>query len=197
MVTDNNVLHLYDARSRREVTPAIENADGLITSFAFSPDGDRLLVGFESGAVQPYDAATHQPAGDRFESDLDLLYGLAYAGDGRMAAGSSLGFSTATLWDATTGAPIGGELIGGRVPYTYQTFVLDHLVWARPAFSPDSRHLVTPGFEGATVLWDLDPGAWLEAACELAGRDLTADEWARYLPDREPRPVCDPSGSGS
>ncbi|HET9543320.1 MAG TPA: WD40 repeat domain-containing protein, partial [Acidimicrobiales bacterium] len=190
-VTDNNVLRLYDPGSGAEFDPAIENVDAMITSFAFSPDGDRLLVGVTSGAVRPYDATTHEPAGEAFESDLELVFGLAYAPDGSVVAGTNLGFSTASLWDAATGSPIGDVLIGGRVPYTYQTFTLDHLLWARPAFSPDGRHLVTPGFDGATVVWDLDPDAWLAAACDLAGRDLSVDEWARYLPDREPERLCE------
>ena len=141
--------------------------------------------------MRPYDATTHEPAGEAFESDLELVFGLAYAPDGSVVAGTNLGFSTASLWDAATGSPIGDVLIGGRVPYTYQTFTLDHLLWARPAFSPDGRHLVTPGFDGATVVWDLDPDAWLAAACDLAGRDLSDDESARYLPDREPERLCE------
>ena len=48
-----------------------------------------------------------------------------------------------------------------------------------------------PGFDGATVVWDLYPDAWLAAACDLAGRDLSDDESARYLPDREPERLCE------
>ena len=61
---------------------------------------------------------------------------------------------------------------------------------SRPAFSPSGDALAAPGFAGASMLWDLRPARWLAAACAIAGRELTAEEWARYLPSREPRPVC-------
>jgi len=61
---------------------------------------------------------------------------------------------------------------------------------SRPAFSPSGEALAAPGFTGASVLWDLRPATWLDAACRMAGRDLTAEEWARYLPGRAQRAVC-------
>jgi WD40 repeat protein len=33
------------------------------------------------------------------------------------------------------------------------------------------------------VTWDLDPEHWQAAACELAGRNLTREEWDRYIGD--------------
>ncbi len=31
------------------------------------------------------------------------------------------------------------------------------------------------------VVWDLDPNHWVTAACEVAGRNLTREEWDHYL----------------
>jgi WD40 repeat protein len=33
------------------------------------------------------------------------------------------------------------------------------------------------------VVWDLDPAHWVDAACRLAGRNMTPQEWDRYLGD--------------
>jgi hypothetical protein len=45
--------------------------------------------------------------------------------------------------------------------------------------------------EHGVQLWDLDPEAWREAACRLAGRNLSHDEWDRYIPQGEPyRTTC-------
>lgn len=189
-IAANNVLHVYDAGSRAELEPAIENVDALITSFAFSPDGDRLSVGVASGDVRQYDVTSHQAVGDALTGGSGQVFGVAYSPDGGMVAGSSLGLSTTNLWDTASGSPIGGLLTGGRVPYTFRTFYAGHFLGARPAFSPHGQRLVTPGFEGATVMWELDPDEWLGAACAMAGRDLTEDEWQRYLPDRDPEPLC-------
>ena len=41
------------------------------------------------------------------------------------------------------------------------------------------------------VVWDLDPARWSEAACELASRNLTHDEWDTYIGDLAPyRETC-------
>ena len=31
------------------------------------------------------------------------------------------------------------------------------------------------------VVWDLDPSHWITAACAVAGRNLTREEWDHYL----------------
>ena len=36
--------------------------------------------------------------------------------------------------------------------------------------------------------------AWLQTACDIAGRDLTRAEWDRYLPGREYRATCSDLG---
>jgi hypothetical protein len=33
------------------------------------------------------------------------------------------------------------------------------------------------------MLWDLDADHWEAAACKVAGRNLTQDEWQRYFPN--------------
>jgi hypothetical protein len=76
------------------------------------------------------------------------------------------------------------------VPYTAQTFSLEHFMRSRPAFSPDGAHLVTVGPEGAAILWDLSPESWARAACSVASRDLTAAEWREHLPGREQVELC-------
>ncbi len=46
---------------------------------------------------------------------------------------------------------------------------------------PDGKELAVPYGAPGIVLWDLDPQHWLDAACTLAGRNLTPDEWDQYL----------------
>ena len=190
VVAQNNLVHLFDARSRHEVGDPIENVDAMIAAVAFRPDGRRLAIGVGSGDVRQYDVTTHEPVGDALVGAPGGVFGVAYSPDGLLLAGTTLGLSTTNLWDAESGAPLGEALTGGRAPYTFRTFTVEHLMAARPAFSPDGRHLATAGWDGASVVWDLDPGAWRAAACHLAGRDLTDAEWARYLPGASPRRVC-------
>jgi hypothetical protein len=42
-----------------------------------------------------------------------------------------------------------------------------------------------------TVIWDLDPDHLAAAACRVAGRDITRDEWSEHLASLGPyRTVC-------
>jgi hypothetical protein len=43
------------------------------------------------------------------------------------------------------------------------------------------------------ALWDLDPAAWVDAACAIAGRNLTHEEWATYVGDLAPYTATCPS----
>lgn len=36
------------------------------------------------------------------------------------------------------------------------------------------------------ALWELDPAAWIDAACAIAGRNLTPEEWSTYIGDLAP-----------
>jgi hypothetical protein len=57
-------------------------------------------------------------------------------------------------------------------------------------FDPDGKHLLTEYQSGQAYLWDVDPAAWEARACQVAGRNLSQDEWREFLPDRPYQPVC-------
>lgn len=79
-----------------------------------------------------------------------------YDVDGRMAVGTGLEF------DADAAITRGGQRGLG--------------------LSPDGLEAAFIA-SGVVTIWDLDPRAWVAAACELAGRNLTRDEWATYVGD--------------
>jgi hypothetical protein len=41
--------------------------------------------------------------------------------------------------------------------------------------------LLTLSTDDGFVTWNLDAGSWAEAACEVAGRNLTDQEWSDHL----------------
>ena len=55
---------------------------------------------------------------------------------------------------------------------------------SEPAYlRPDGGELAVNGREGV-ILWDLDPAHQAAAACRIAGRNLSPEEWATYLGER-------------
>lgn len=60
------------------------------------------------------------------------------------------------------------------------------------AFTSDGSAVVIARDGGAVHTWSLDAHAWTEAACRMAGRQLTGREWRSYLPDRDYVSACGP-----
>jgi hypothetical protein len=60
---------------------------------------------------------------------------------------------------------------------------------SRIAFNPDGQQLAIAGDFGI-LLWDMNLDNWIEAACEMANRDLTPMEWRTYFGDRLYEHTC-------
>jgi WD40 repeat protein len=57
-------------------------------------------------------------------------------------------------------------------------------------FSQDGQSLVSGGFDSKIILWDLSLESWKETACNIAGRNLTLEEWNLYLPFNIYKKTC-------
>ena len=101
-----------------------------------------------------------------------------------LASGSVDG--SVVLWDVEQGARISEPL---RREFPKDGYVYDHDQLNGLAFSPDgvlaSGVCLTP-----VTLLDVGLDSWMETACAVANRNLTPDEWARYLRDEEYRATC-------
>jgi WD40 repeat protein len=81
--------------------------------------------------------------------------------------------------DVETGQPLG-------VPLSLHTDRIAGL-----AFSPKGEYLASSSWDARIYIWTMDPDAWRARACMYAGRNLTRQEWATYLPDFPYRKTCD------
>ena len=57
-------------------------------------------------------------------------------------------------------------------------------------FAPSTNNVLSATTNGSVLAWDPRPQAALNTACRVAGRDLTPEEWAKYLPGRTRTSVC-------
>jgi DNA-binding beta-propeller fold protein YncE len=150
---------------------------------AVSADGHTLLAA-EGTDVVLWDIETAQARAAHGHKGQPLA--AAWAPDGRRFA-SVADDGTVIVWDATTLQAV-RSYAGGR------------LALRSVVFAPDGTTLYTAGDDGGLLVWDLTGTRGLASrlgadnavalACTVAGRDLTADEWHRFLPDRPARAVC-------
>ena len=57
-------------------------------------------------------------------------------------------------------------------------------------FVGKSHDVVIASYDGQLFSWDTDLDHTVEAVCRMAGRGLTREEWATYLPAQPYRDLC-------
>jgi WD40 repeat protein len=168
-----STVKVWSARSGKELfSPRVA---GHATSIAFSSDGRLLAAGTEDGKVVLWDAADGSPMGAPVEVATGPVESISFSPDGRLFVVSS-GDGRATLWDPRTHKRLADAFPEeeGSVPVARFTARGDLVI-------ENVRN---------TSLWPIDPHAWARFACQVAGRDLTRDEWRDLLPNRPYRRVC-------
>jgi WD40 repeat protein/class 3 adenylate cyclase/tRNA A-37 threonylcarbamoyl transferase component Bud32 len=183
---------LWDVATQERVGLAMDVPDEAVLAVAFSPDGSRLATGGVFGVVRLWDVGTQIAAAPPLTGHLGPVVGVAYDPGGRFLATTSL-FGDTRLWDPASGLAYGDDLTPGEVPASMASKpdLPSDILPLRTAFSRDGRFLAVAGIASRAMLWDLDLRIWRKRACDIAGRNLTRDEWNLYLPPRTPyRATC-------
>ena len=82
------------------------------------------------------------------------------------------------LWDAASLRLLSTAAVPGRRD-----------VGVSPTFT-GARQVTIASYDGNLYQWDTDPDRTVAFACQMAGRNLTPDEWAAALPDRPYEKTC-------
>jgi WD40 repeat protein len=155
----------------------IESEPNVVQSAAWTPDGSALAVGTTAGWFHVLDGDGLEPLAPRRQVTSGVLTNVEVSPDGTTAA--TIGpEGDVTLWDTATWRPYGQPLFDDQV-----TGFLH--------FSRDGERLEAWLNDGTRSVVSVEPRAWIEAACAIAARDLTTDEWAVVRPGVEPRSTCD------
>lgn len=114
----------------------------LITSFAFSPQGDDLAVGNDSGTIGIWTVQTGRLTVGPIHIGANFVNSLAYSPDGRWLV-SGNGDGRIQLWDAATLQPHSPSWQGHA-----------QAVWDK-LFTLDGQQMVTAAVDGSMVVWDM------------------------------------------
>lgn len=140
-----------------------------VRALAFSPVAPLLASADGDGQIRFWDVSAHQPAGPPVSAGRDPARTLAFSKDGELLAVGGLSGSI-TVWDVASRAQLGQ--VDLRTPGILSI-----------VFSDDRSELIALDARGTVGRWDLSPASWLEQACAVANRNLTLEEWQRFIGD--------------
>ncbi|MPR35322.1 NACHT and WD repeat domain-containing protein [Salmonirosea aquatica] len=145
-----------------------------VTALAFSPDGTSLITANSAGML--YQLGFSGKTIDRIGSPLSGRHtspvnDIVFSPDGTLMATCSYDW-TVHLWNY--------ENIANR---QVQPILLDDFdTWVfGVAFSKDSKQLLACGADRTVRVWDIDPDSLYQQVLRKVDRDLTQDEWNRYI----------------
>jgi WD40 repeat protein len=151
-----------------------------ITGVAFSPDGQQLFTSGQEGIV-----TWNLKSGTKVGTPLELRQlgadSLALSPRGNVIASASR-TGWIGLWDTETKSLLGDFQSHGDAFYSV-------------ALAPSGRLLAAgsgylAGADDALMFLDLDPKNWVQHACAIAARNMTPEEWRRYMSEGSPSDTC-------
>jgi FOG: WD40 repeat len=163
---------VWEAATGRKVA-RMTHGDG-VSAVAFSPDGQYVVSGgcdkrgenyrCIEGTARVWEAASGREVA-RLTHD-DWVFDVAFSPDGRYVVSGSED-NTARVWEAASGREV--------ARLTHDDWVFD------VAFSPDGRYVVSGSWDGTARVWWWRPEDLIAEACRRLPRNLTREEWQRYV----------------
>ncbi len=147
-----------------------------VKDLAYSPDGKQLVSIGRSQMLKFWDAESGELRAEAAVGHSTDIMRLAFSPDGKWLA--LTGKRHISLWDAQTQERLAILHQGQTDSDNIRTV----------AISPDGQWLAVAG--EYVLLWRLDAGFWADAACRMAGRNMSTAEWQAYAADAPYQKTC-------
>jgi WD40 repeat protein len=160
---------VWKVASKGELLFTLSGHDDAVRSATWSPDGARIATASWDETAKVWDASTGEKL-FTFNGHTDRVYYAVWNPDGARILTASWD-GTAKVWNAANGEEL--FTLRGHSGRIY------HAVW-----SPDGTRVVTAGEDRSARIYFVNvegPVSIIEFACSRTGRNMTYDEWKRYM----------------
>ncbi|HEY7068855.1 MAG TPA: helix-turn-helix domain-containing protein [Acidimicrobiales bacterium] len=182
--SEDGLTYLYDVSDpdEPEVAARLDGSETDAYAAAFTPDGRTLAVGGSDSDVLLWDVTDPgdpERIGEPITGPPSRIFDLAF-GPGGTTLAAAVTDGTIWVWDTPDlRDPVRAAVFG---PFEGPDFAV--------AVSPDGSLVAGSGADQTIHLWPSATEATIDAICARVGDPMTADEWARYVPDEPFRPLC-------
>ena len=198
-VFDSNTFQLL-GELNDEVDEGLSYEMVSIWAVGFKPDANILGVSSIDGIIRFWDTRTFE----QFESRLNMgegndVWDFEFSPGGSLVAGSTYGYNDSVkLFEFGTFTEIG-------LPLKESIYLVENFLRERSMklitfdgfdstvedveFSPDGQWLASAA-GNYVAFWNIDPNYWAEKACQVAGRNLTLQEWQTYFGNEPYQITC-------
>jgi WD40 repeat protein len=147
-----------------------------LSAAALDPGGRFAGIAGDDGRVAIIDVRSGELVGPPVLGHDGPVGRVAFSPDGTvMVSGGFDGILA--FWDVAS-----GQLLATAHPGASNVFVF-------PVYGPDGT-VHTASNDGTTTVFATDVESWVDHACRVAGRDLTADEWTDAFGNRPYQATC-------
>jgi WD40 repeat protein len=174
---DGRVLVVSSTGSVRRTLDLSAISSGAVTALAFRRDGT-LLTGTWSGIVQHWRVSTGRQLGHPVLVEPAPVASIAVAPDSSAFAVSGGSSGGVKIWDDASLQQFGATFPGGAS------------TWGHVTYTPDGSSVVVVYDNGTAAVWPTTLSSWLDHACAVAGRNLTHEEWSRFVPGHSYARTC-------
>lgn len=179
----DRVIRFWDPATGLPRGSPLDGHEDTVTRLVFRPDGEALASAGADGTVALWGLPDRRLL-RRLTGHRGSVTSLAFTSDGGALVTGSADESV-WLWNLETGEPL------ARVP-SRSGAVLGL------ALDPGDGLLAMATLRDKVLLWDVSGlPSWGAQACRMANRNLSQDEWVRYIGSETYRPTCPDLGAST
>lgn len=176
----DGTIRVFDAKTGQPIGKPMTGHTNWVTDLVYTPDGSQLVSASADGTIRVWDAATWQPVGAPITGHNSQVWSLFFDTDKGAPILISLGGDGKIFrWDWEKRQPLGPALQTYR-----ETEEMD--------IAPGAQRLYVASFISETLVIDTPGVGWPQAACAIANRNLSVEEWQQYLHEEPYTQTCPP-----